>query len=377
MNSRRIIILNYGLHISGVSRALINLANALAERGHDVTIKLEIPNFTLASELDNRVKCELFFKEWRLFGKRIPGFLRCYYAFLKTQNKISPKLLHRLIVGKGYDVEIAFNRGAAARIIAASNTGATTLVWVHSDYLRCQNPLAGFESLDEAHNAYAQFDRIVCLSGQSEMSFRLLLGDYNSIAMCCNVLNIDHIRKKANAIYPRENGRKTLCAIGRICEAKNYPMLLDAVALLNNRGVEFTLWIVGDGEDMDAIAAQKDAQGLDNVILWGAKENPYPYLAQADGYVCSSIYEGLSTTTIEALVLGKACVVTDCTGMRDILGDSEYGLVVPISTEALADGMQQLIENDALRIHYEQMALRRSKAYEPEHCVKKIEELFS
>lgn len=373
---KKIIILNHGLHIAGVSRALVNLANALVERGHDVTIKLETPNFTLASELDSRVKCELFFKEWRLFGMRIPGFLRCYHHFLKLQYKIPPKLLHHLIVGKGYDVEIAFNRGAAARIIAASCTGATTLVWIHSDYLKCQNPLAGFASLAEAQQAYGQYDRIVCLSEQSEMSFRQLLGEYERIGKCCNILDVATIQKKASAFYIEKQDR-TLCAVGRLCEAKNYPMLLDAVAILNRRGVKFTLWIVGGGEDMDAIVAQKEKLGLDNVILWGAQENPYPYLAQSDGYVCSSIYEGLSTTTIEALVLGKACVVTDCTGMKDILGDSEYGLVVPISTEALADGMQQLIENDALRIHYEQMALRRSKAYEPEHCVKKIEELFS
>ncbi len=372
---KRIVILNYGLHIAGVSKALVNMANALVEQGHDVTIKLGTPNFTLASELDHRVKCGLFFKEWRLFGRRIPGFLRCYHYFLKLQYKISPRFLHRIIVGKGYDVEIAFNRGAAARIIAASNTSATKLVWVHSDYLRCQNPLAGFASLEEARKSYAQFDHIVCLSKQSETSFRKLLGDYNSITQCYNILNIEQICKKADYLT-LEKSNTTLCAVGRICEAKNYPMLLDAVALLKNRGVDFTLWIVGDGEDIDAIAAKKNALGLNNVILWGAKENPYPYLAQADGYVCSSIYEALSTTTIEALVLGKACVVTDCTGMRDILGNSEYGLIVPITAEALADGIQQILENQQLRKHYEEKALERAKVFSPDLCLKQIEKLF-
>ena len=369
------IILNYGLHIAGVSRALVNLANALVAHGYDVTIKLETPDFTLAKELDPRVKYGLFLKEWQIFGLRVPGFLRFYYTFLKLQYKIPPRILHRIIVGKGYDVEIAFNRGAAARIIAASDTSAKKLVWVHSDYLRCQNPLAGFSSVEEASAAYAQFDYIICLSKRSERSFRQLLGDYSNIVMCSNVLDMDQIRLKSKAAHLEKNNT-TLCAIGRVCEAKNYPMLLEAVALLNKRGVKFTLWIIGGGEDMDKITAMKNELGLDNVVLWGAKENPYPYLSQADGYVCSSIYEGLSTTTIEALVLGKACVVTDCTGMRDILGDSVYGLIVPIEMEALADGMQQLIENEELRVHYEKMALKRAEDYSPECCVKQIEELF-
>lgn len=373
---KKIIILNHGLHIAGVSRALVNLANALVARGHDVTIKLEINNFTLAEGLDPRVKRELFLPEWRILGIRIPGFLRYYHCFLKQLYKISPQRLYKHIVGKGYDVEIGFNRGAAARIVAAS-TSKTALkqVWVHSDYMRCGNGLAGFSSLDEAQQAYGRFDQIVCVSYQAAQSFRELFGDFDTILTRSNIMDFERIRAQAKQEAPAKNG-KVLTAIGRVCEAKNYPMLLDAAAILKNKGVEFNLWIVGGGADMDALKAQKERLGLDNVTLWGAQENPYPYLAAADGYVCSSIYEGLSTTTIEALVLGKACVVTDCTGMWDILGDSEYGLVVPIDAEALAEGMEKLLTDDVLRAHYEKMAAERAKFYAPERCIEEIEKLF-
>lgn len=376
IQTKKIIILNHGLHISGVSRALVNLANALVAQGHDVTVKLEINNFTLASELDHKVKRELFLKEWRLLGIRIPGFLRFYNWFLKTLYKIPVRLLYKLVVGQEYDVEIGFNRGAAARIIAASTSQtAKKLVWVHSDYMRCDNALAGFSSLEEAKAAYGKFDRIVCVSPQTEMAFREKFGDYLDIATCDNILDFTRIHQQATEFKPEHTG-KVLCAVGRICDAKNYPMLLEAAALLKNKGVEFTLWIVGGGAAMEELAAQKDRLGLDNVVLWGAKENPYPYLASADIYVCSSIYEGLSTTTIEALILGKPCVVTDCTGMRDILGDGEYGLVVPITAEALAEGMEKLLTDDTLRHHYEKMATQRASAYAPERCIAEIEKLF-
>ena len=374
--SKKIIILNHGLHIAGVSRALVNFANALVRRGHDVTIKLEGNNFTLEPELDSRVKRQLFLPEWRLFGIRIPGFLRFYQWFLKVFPRIPRRLLYKLIVGKGYDVEIGFNRGAAARVIAASSgKTAKKLVWVHSDYMRCGNGMAGFESLEDAKQAYGCFDHILCVSGQAEQSFRQLLGDYQTISVQNNIMDFQRIRSQAEMFAPEKKG-PVLTAVGRVCEAKNYPMLLEAVSLLNQRGVKFTLWIVGGGADMAELKARKDQMGLDNVVLWGAQENPYPYLAQADGYVCSSIYEGLSTTTIEALILGKACVVTDCTGMRDILGDSEYGLVVPIDAKALADGMERLLTDDALRSHYEQMAAIRAEEYAPERCMEEIEKLF-
>lgn len=373
----KIIILNYGLHIAGVSRALVNFANALVARGYDVTIKLESNDFTLAKDLDSRVRLQLFLKEWRIFGVRVPGFLRFYSFFLKQMMRIPPNLLHQMIVGSEYDVEIAFNRGAAARIIAASdNKNSKKLVWVHSDYLRCENPLAGFSSLTEARNAYSKYDSIVCVSNQAKVSFEEKFGSFPTTAVKNNIFAVDAISKKA-ATGGLLVQRPFLCAIGRICDAKNYPMLLDAVNLLNHRGLDFDLWIVGDGELMPEIRQQKERLNLVNVKLLGAKENPYPYLAQADGYVCSSIYEGLSTTTIEALILGKACVVTDCTGMRDILGDSEYGLVVPITAEALADGMQQILQDKALRNRYEKKALERAAFFSPERCMDEIESLWS
>ena len=61
-NLKKIIILNHGLHIAGVSRTLINFANALVKKGYDVTAKIEIDDFTLKNELDERVKTSLFFK---------------------------------------------------------------------------------------------------------------------------------------------------------------------------------------------------------------------------------------------------------------------------------------------------------------------------
>lgn len=373
---KKIIILNHGLHIAGVPKALVNLANALAEKGNDVTVKLEINDFTLAGDLDSRVKTQLFLKEWRIFGRRIPGFLRFYNLFLKMMYKLSPKLLYKIIVGKGYDVEIAFNRGAAARIIAASaKKTAKTLAWVHSDYMRCGNGLAGFFSREEAAEAYGHFDQIVCVSPQSLRAFREAIGDYNTLVTRHNIVDFQRIRKQSQESVPACTG-KLLTAVGRLCEAKNYPMMLDAAALLKQRGVEFTLWIVGGGADREALEQKKQALGLDCVEFLGSKQNPYPYLAAADAYVCSSIYEGLSTTTIEALILGKPCVVTDCTGMRDILGDSEFGMVVPITAEALADGMEKILTDETLRTHYANQAAVRAEEYALGKCLKEIEALF-
>lgn len=71
-----------------------------------------------------------------------------------------------------------------------------------------------------------------------------------------------------------------------------------------------------------------------SVQLLGFRDNPYPYMAAADLYVCPSYVEGFSTVVSEAVVLETPVVTTDCSGMREILGDSEYGLITQNTEES-------------------------------------------
>ncbi len=377
---KKVIILNHGLHISGVSRTLINFANSLVGHGYDVTIKLEIDDFTLSSELDPRVKCSLFLKEPHPFGLRIKGFLRFYKIWRNFIYKLSPKWQYRLVVRKKYDIEIGFNRGAAARIIAASTRkNSVKLAWVHNDYMRNSNPTAGFESVDEAARAYSKFDHVVCVSKQSERSFKEKFGDTNNLTTRFNIMDFEGIFRRAEEKDVPKTAF-TVVSVGRLCEAKNYSLLMEAASILNDKfGNKDTIewWIVGDGEYKDRLLTQKEEMQLENVKLLGAHSNPYPFFRAADMYLSTSIYEGLSTTTIEALILGKPVVVTDCVGMRDILGDSEFGMVVPINAQSVADAVYEVYSNENLRTNMSRLSKERSFRFSGETCFAEIEGVFT
>lgn len=373
---KKIIILNHGLHIAGVSRTLINFANALVKKGYDVTVKIEIDDFTLKNELDERVKTSLFFKEPHIFGLTIKGFLRFYRIWRNWLYKLPEKWQYRFVVRKKYDVEIAFNRGAAARIIAAStNKKANKLAWVHSNYMQNNNPLAGFETVEQAAAAYSKFDKVVCVSENAEDAFKQKFGDTGNTVTRYNVMDVERIKKNANEETIEKNNF-TIVAVGRVCEAKNYLFLLDVAKVLKDRDIALDWWIVGDGELFDELEQYRQEKGLDNVILWGAKNNPYPYMASADLYVSTSIYEGLSTTTIEALILGKPIVVTDCAGMRNILGDSEYGVVTPIEVNAFATQVEKMVTDAEHRNLFTEKSKQRAERFNPERAFAEIEEIL-
>lgn len=375
---KKIIILNYGLHISGVSRTLINFANTLVNHGYDVTIKIEIPDFTLLPELDPKVKCSLFLKEPHLLGLRIRGFLRFYDKWVKWLLKLPAQRQYHLVVREKYDIEIAFNRGAAANIISASaNRTARKLVWVHSDYMHNNNPLAGFIDLEAAQKGYRKFDQVVCVSQQAMQSFQRKFGEDFPLVTRCNIIDVNRILTWAQESCPMQSDKFVVTAVGRLCEAKNYPLMLNVMKELEHRGCLVECWILGGGEKKEELLSYQESNHIANVKFLGAKTNPYPYIKNADLYLSTSIYEGLSTTTIEALILGKLCMVTPCTGMTNILGENnEYGIVTSFDAKEIADKIQEIINDKALQKYYENKALERAKDFDPELAFRRIEELF-
>ena len=96
----------------------------------------------------------------------------------------------------------------------------------------------------------------------------------------------------------------------------------------------------------------------------------------ADLYVCSSLYEGFSTTVVESLILGTPVVTTDCTGMREILGDSEYGLITANDDEAFYEGVKRMLTEPGLLSHYAEQAKLHGKDFKCERLAGETEAFF-
>ena len=166
-----------------------------------------------------------------------------------------------------------------------------------------------------------------------------------------------------------------LCAIARLAPEKQLGLLLDAFRQVRaTRPAE--LIILGDGPERTPLETQIAAWGLtESVRLLGHRDNIYPYLRGADLFIHTCRFEGFGYAVLEALACGTAVIATDCPyGPREILGDSEYGVLVPPDDPAaLAAAMHRLLADPAQRqaqaIHGRQRAEQLSidrmvRAYE-------------
>lgn len=86
-------------------------------------------------------------------------------------------------------------------------------------------------------------------------------------------------------------------------------------------------------------------------------------MSEANLFVSSSRVEGYSTVVAEALVLGLPVVTTDCSGMMDLLGDSEYGIITENNIESLYSQIKMMITDKEKYNHFKSKAMEKSIAF--------------
>ena len=310
-----------------------------------------------------------------------------YKSVYPVRNRLTEKL-YRLEAALGwtyafhikdnYDIEAAFLESGPTKILAAStNRKAKKIAWVHSDLTQNRPDVPAF--VQKARMWYDRFDYVVCVSQDVKMSFDDMFENRYKTLVLYNTINDEEIRTKAETDLPGlpQKRKLTVVTVGRLTRAKAYDRLLRIHRQLLGEGFDYDLWILGEGEDRPELEAFITENGLSNSVkLFGFCKNPYPYIKTADLLVCSSRYEGFSTFVTEGMILGKPVVTTDCPGMRELLGNSEYGLITDNSEEALLEGMRRMLKDDQLRERYREKAISRGDTFSSSETASKTESFF-
>lgn len=136
-------------------------------------------------------------------------------------------------------------------------------------------------------------------------------------------------------------------AAGRIEKEKDFHTLVRAVKVISGMGRsrDQRILIAGDGSMRDELMSQVQQSGLEGTIsLLGFRNDVQRLMVAADGFLLSSVSEGLPMVLLEASAANLPIVATDVGGTREIVLDRETGFVVPPSDPAaLASAMTDLV----------------------------------
>lgn len=346
----------------GAEKVLRNLVNAMDQTKFCITVQTLYPE-----------DAEKYLASGIRYKHCYPAKNRINELWMRAEAAAG--LTYPLRIKGDYDIEVAYLECGSTKIMASStNQKALKFAWVHCDLAKKADNPAAFAK--ETAKYYRKYDRVVCVSEDVRRSFQEMYGPVAETAIVYNCYDDAEILHKAEKQVPEEEAR-TIIAIGRLTAQKGFDRLLRVHKRLIDEGIRYPLKILGEGEDRKALEAFVEQNGLtDTVALCGFQENPYPMLKNAAFYVCSSRYEGFSTTVIESLILGTPVVTTDCTGMREILGDSEYGLITANDDEAFYEGVKRMLTEPGMLKHYAEQAKIRGRDFKREKLVKATEAFF-
>src|SRR5260221_6460760 len=139
-----------------------------------------------------------------------------------------------------------------------------------------------------------------------------------------------------------------LVCVGRLCEQKGQLLLVDAVRLLRERGVEVNLTLAGDGEIRPVIEELIQRYQLGTSISitgWLSSDAVRNRLIKARALVLPSFAEGLPVVIMEAMAVKRPVISTFVAGIPELVKEGEQGWLVPAGdVEALARAIQSCLE---------------------------------
>lgn len=298
---------------------------------------------------------------------------------IKLSLVLSEKNIRKYFIRGNYDVEVAFCEGYSTKIIGNSGKkNCKKIAWVHTDVIK--NPWSEkiFGSAEEEKKCYEKFDAIVCVAETMKESFIKKYGMAEKVHVLYNPLDFESVIKKSaeKTDFNFGDGMKFVLA-GTFIKIKGFDRFVKVCKRLKDDGEHFSALIMGDGEEKENIKKIIAETNLgDTVKILDFQTNPYKYIAHSDVYVCSSYAEGYSTAVSESVALNVPVITTECSGMREIFGKNECGIICENSDDGLYNAMKKVLNDPSLLKKFSAEEKKRANDFSLKKRMKTIEDFI-
>ena len=357
----KLLFIMTSMYNGGAEKSLVNLLNELSPDDFEVDLLLlkrrgiflpQVPDWVNIIDppkgiqvlyTPEEIKGHAGAKCIRLFSNAlIKGLIRrdCYARAFRWKHVYSKMIK---CIDKEYDIAVAYITGELLYLLCEKVKAHRKVLWVHNDYLAEDQP----KEFDLPY--MEQMDAIVSISEKCTNVLNDVFPMYkDKIYEIHNITSSAVIKKQSEEYFPNEYSKSkfNIVSIGRLAEQKGFDWAITAARILKDQRTDFDWYIMGTGALEKKLSRMIDDLDVADVIhLIGARENPYPYIKNADILVQSSRYEGKSVVLDEAKILGVPIVVTNYPTVRDQIQDNKEGIIVPMSPEGIASGVLTLMDN--------------------------------
>lgn len=384
---KKVLFYNGSLRMGGIERVLIEVLQNLDRRKLDIDLVIEdgikslnvfekdIPKDIKLYYLkpEEIIKKTDFYRQNRknIFYKIMYNLFMVYEGYIKREN------LKKLIKNKEYDVVIDFDMGLSKQIDLVN--AKKKITWIHANIKDWYVKERRIKRLGERLKKYNKI--VTICDAMKESTERLYPFLKDRLIRIYNPFNFERILKKADEKI-EENlknyyNQNFLISVMRLTEhQKDFDTLILGFKLAKKQGIKEKLYILGDGPDKNKIKEKIKKEGMEEeIFLLGNVKNPYPWIKKAKMLLHSSKFEGFGLVLIEALILDKIVISSDCpTGPREILERGEIGYLYNVGDyQELGKLIVNKLENQEIDL---KLIQKRILKYNKDEVIKEYEKLI-
>jgi glycosyltransferase involved in cell wall biosynthesis len=334
----------------GAERLLAQLATALTQRGHDITLAVDTESLENAGFLDPGVR------QVRLGPNHFSNVSRLHRLMREMRPHVSLSALC------GQNLKHMFAAMLAGRLPRA--------VQSYHGFFEGEPRLLSRVSYLLTPLSSRLMARTVCVSDmlREELMRRFRASRERTIRIYNGVQNIAGTGATAR---PRDKADPIVLACGRLTPDKNYPFLVRAFARMKDTNTR--LVILGEGAERGRIEAEIARLGLEGRVSLPGYGDPAPWYGNAACFAMTSSRETFGLVIVEALAAGLPVVTTASGGPDEILQDGRYGRVVEQDNEtAFAEALDAALADPGDT----DVRLARAHEFSMEKCADAYEKLF-
>ena len=387
---KKILFYTSGVGLGGVEKVILEVLKAIDKNKFDIKLGLQYENENLfESEIPREIEYkymlpqEIIDKSLYYRSKKKNIFYKILYSFMLKYEKYIIKKNY-LEFSKDREIIIDFKSGDFLKLINL-NKGIKKICWLHGEITKLNRYE---ERKNKLRNQLKKCNKIICICNEMKENIIKEIPEIeDKLEMIYNPFDIEKIKKLSENILELSEKEKKLLTdkyiimVSRLeLKMKDFFTLFKAYQkiLLNSNNLK--LYLLGEGPDRKKIEEEIKEMNLgDKILLLGMKKNPYPWIKNAKILIHSSKTEGLPTVLIEALILKKMIISTNCpTGPKEILGNGKYGSLVDIGDyKAMADEMYELLnENSEKRNQYLENTSEAIERFDEKIIIKQIEKML-
>ncbi|MGL6247918.1 MAG: glycosyltransferase [Culicoidibacterales bacterium] len=350
----------------GAEKVLVNLVNNMDLTKFDITVHCLFANGINEKYLSNDITYKTVFK-------------KTFRANIHIFKLFTPKQLFKYMVKDEYDIIVSYLQGPTTRILTGCVAPNTKIIsWVHTEIKTQKDLMKNYRSERELIKCLKAFDSTVFVSKVAKKAFETNVLKESNYTVLYNTNEVQKILQLAKKeVTGFDSKIFNLISSGRFSKEKNFERLIFVLEkLIKDDKIPVHLYLLGNGKMQSQYEVLAKQLGIEGSITYlGYQNNPYKYVKQADVFVCSSLQEGFSTAVSESIIVGTPVITTDCSGMKEILGENnEYGIICDNDTEALYQSVAMYLKDEVMQKKYKQKAIERKSLFDTKKSVKAVED---